>query len=61
MKRVDLVKKLENMGCTMVRHGGKHDWFQNPTTEVSQPVPRHAEIKEHLAHHIIRKMSEHGY
>jgi mRNA interferase HicA len=39
-----------------VRHGGKHDWYRNPTTGVSQPVPRHREIKEHLARHIIRML-----
>ncbi len=47
MKRRDLVKDLENMGCVFIRHGGKHDWYQNPKTKVSQPVPRHREIKDH--------------
>ena len=57
MKRVDLVQKLTAMGCVFIRHGGKHDWYQNPNTSVSQPVPRHREIKEHLARNIIRKLS----
>jgi mRNA interferase HicA len=52
MKRRNLVKDLENMGCVFIRHGGKHDWYQNPKTKVSQPVPRHREIKENLAKHI---------
>jgi mRNA interferase HicA len=39
-----------------VRHGGKHDWYRNPNTGVSQPVPRHREIKEHLAQRIIRML-----
>nr|WP_244945014.1 hypothetical protein [Nostoc sphaeroides] len=29
------------MGCIFVRHGGKHDWYQNPITKISQAVPRH--------------------
>jgi hypothetical protein len=29
----------------LVRHGAKHDWYQNPRTKISQPVPRHREIK----------------
>ena len=29
----------------------------NPTTKVSQPVPRHKEIKEGLAAHIIKMLS----
>ena len=57
MKRVDLVKTIEGFGCVLVRHGAKHDWYQNPTTGVSQPVPRHREIKERLAQRIIRLLS----
>jgi len=57
MKRVDLIKKLEEMGCEFVRHGGRHDWYRNPSTGVSQPVPRHREIGENLARRIIRMMS----
>ena len=33
---------------------------QYPTTGVSQPVPRHREIKEHLARHIIRMLCKKG-
>ncbi|OQY98090.1 MAG: addiction module toxin, HicA family [Candidatus Brocadia sp. UTAMX2] len=54
MKRRDLIKQIEKMGCVLIRHGGKHDWYQNPKTKVSQPVPRHNEIKEYLAKHIIK-------
>jgi predicted RNA binding protein YcfA (HicA-like mRNA interferase family) len=58
MKRRDLVKQLEEMGCVLVRHGGRHDWYTNPKTKKSQPVPRHAEIHEGLAKSIIRKLSQ---
>ncbi|MGH8489606.1 MAG: type II toxin-antitoxin system HicA family toxin [Gammaproteobacteria bacterium] len=58
MKRIDLIKKIENMGCMLIRHGGKHDWYQNPRTHISQPVPRHREIKEALAKHIIKMLSD---
>jgi mRNA interferase HicA len=56
MKRVDLIKTIEGFGCQLVRHGAKHDWYQNPTTQIAQPLPRHREIKEHLARHIIRML-----
>jgi mRNA interferase HicA len=56
MKHRDLVKKIEGVGCVLIRHGGKHDWYQNPATKVSQPVPRHREIKEHLANHILKML-----
>jgi hypothetical protein len=57
MKRVDLVRDLEKLGCILLRHGGKQDWYHNPRTGASQPVPRHREIKEHLARHILRKLA----
>ena len=56
MKRTDLVRKLEKEGCLLIRHGGRHDWYQNPQTGASQPIPRHREIREFLAKHILRKL-----
>ena len=61
MKRRDLVRKLEEMGCVLVRHGGSHDWYTNPVTKKSQPVPRHSEIHEQLARSIIRKLSKEAH
>ncbi|MEW6609737.1 MAG: type II toxin-antitoxin system HicA family toxin [bacterium] len=58
MKRKDLIHELGKMGCTFIRPGAKHDWYQNPRTKVSQPVPRHREIKEHLARHIIKMLRD---
>lgn len=57
MKRGDLIRAIEGFGCEFVRHGGKHDWYRNPTTGVAQPVPRHREIKDGLARRIIRMLS----
>ena len=56
MKRTDLVCKLEQSGRRLVRHGGKHDWRQNPRSGVAQPVPRHSEVNELLARHILKKL-----
>jgi mRNA interferase HicA len=58
MKRRVLLKELENMGCVFIRHGGKHDWYQNAKTKVSQPVPRHREINDNLAKHIKKMLKE---
>ena len=58
MKRIDLIKTIEGSGCVLVRHGGRHDWYRNPVTGVSQPVPRHREVKEPLARRIIRLLTE---
>jgi hypothetical protein len=51
-----LIKTIEAFGCVLVRHGAKHDWYRNSTTGVMQPVPRHREIKERLAGHIIKML-----
>jgi mRNA interferase HicA len=56
MKRLDLVRKIEELGCEFIRHGGKHDWYRNPKTGVSQAVPRHKEINEHLAKQIVKML-----
>ncbi|MCL6099862.1 MAG: type II toxin-antitoxin system HicA family toxin [Bacteroidetes bacterium] len=48
MKRKELIKEIEKNGCVLIRHGGKHDWYQNPQTRISQPIPRHNEIQEYL-------------
>lgn len=57
MKRKDLIKKLEYKGCVFLRHGANHDWYQNPFTGICQSVPRHGEINERLAKHILKIMS----
>jgi mRNA interferase HicA len=56
VKRTDLIRRLTESGCILIRHRGKHDWYRNPETGVSQPVPRHREIKDHLARQIISKL-----
>ena len=58
MKRKDLLRQLEEMGCIFIRHGGKHDWCQNPRTKVAQPVPRHNEINDNLAKQIIKMLKK---
>ena len=58
MKRRDLIRTLEKMGCVLIRHGAKHDWYHNPKTKISQPVPRHREINDHLARRIIKMLGD---
>ena len=56
MKRKDLIKKLVDAGCVLIRHGGRHDLYKNPATGKMQPIPKHNEIDEHLARHIISSL-----
>jgi mRNA interferase HicA len=56
MKRIDLIRIIETQGCIFIRHGGNHDWYQNPDSKISQPVPRHREIADSLVKHIIKML-----
>ena len=58
MKRRDLISQLEQAGCYLIRHGGKHDIFHNPKTGKTEPVPRHREINERLAKKIIKSLTQ---
>ena len=40
MKRVDLIRTIEEAGCVLVRHGKRHDWYRNTGTGISQSLPR---------------------
>ncbi len=57
MKRKDLIRIIEGFGCVLLRHGAKHDVYHNPTTGMTQPIPRHQEINEALAKKVIRDLS----
>ncbi len=58
MKRTQLIKMIERMGCEFIRHGGRHDWYQNPNTKMSQPVARHTDIPDSLEKHIIKMLRD---
>ena len=56
MKRNELEKMLRALGWMFLKHGGRHDVWTNGVDVES--VPRHREIREHLAKKILRKASE---
>ncbi len=56
MKRKTLIRKIASAGCVLVKHGASHDLYRNPATGRKQPVPRHNEIDEQLAKHIIKAL-----
>ncbi len=41
MKTSELIQKLKNIGCTIVRHGGNHDVWHSPKTGKDFTVWRH--------------------
>jgi len=52
VKRKEFIRILTLNGCVLVRHGSRHDVYQNPMNGAKQPVPRHTEIENILADHI---------
>ncbi len=57
MKRRDLIRHLETNGCSLQREGASHSIYTNPATGRKEAVPRHNEIKRHLARSICRNLS----
>jgi mRNA interferase HicA len=56
MKRVDLVRHLEQFGCTLLREGGRHSVFVNRARNKTSTVPRHREVNDFLAKKICRDL-----
>ena len=57
MKRRALLAHLQNQGCVSVREGGSHSIWSNPQTGRKEAIPRHSDIKKHLARSICRHLS----
>jgi len=56
MKRVDLIRHLEQHGCTFHREGSKHTVYVNRAKRKTSTVPRHREINEYLSRKICRDL-----
>jgi len=52
MKRVDLIRHLEQHGCEFLREGGEHTVNVNRTARRSSSIPRHREVNDFLARKI---------
>ena len=57
MKRRELLAHLQQHGCLLLREGASHSIWRNPTTGRKEAVPRHQEVKRHLARSICRNLS----
>jgi len=58
MKREKLLEKVKETGAVFVRHGKKHDIYENPRTHEYAPIPRHPDINEYTAKDILKKLSK---
>ncbi len=55
MKRNDLIRLLAVKGCSLYRHGGRHDIFVSLDGKKA-PIPRHAEIQDTLVKMIMKQL-----
>jgi hypothetical protein len=58
MKREKLLDKAAECGAVFVRHGSKHDIYENPRTHEYTQIPRHPDINEYTAKDIMKKLSK---
>jgi mRNA interferase HicA len=56
VKRIDLIRHLEQQGCVLFREGGNHSVFINPATRKTSTVPRHRDINDFLARKICKDL-----
>jgi len=56
LKRKDFIRYLVKHGCFLVRHGKKHDVYQNPFNGKKATIPRHTELKDSLCELIKTQM-----
>lgn len=56
MKRQELVRHLESQGCSLLREGGKHSVYFNPSNNQTSAVPRHREVNDFLVRKICRDL-----
>jgi predicted RNA binding protein YcfA (HicA-like mRNA interferase family) len=57
VKRQKLLKEILKRGAVFVRHGARHDIYENPRTNTSTQIPRHADVNELVAKAIIKFFS----
>ena len=57
MKRNLLLKEIRKRGAIFVRHGKKHDIYENPKTGIIEQILRHSDVEENLARNIIKHFS----
>ena len=58
MKREKVLEKAKEYNAQFVRHGKKHDIYENPRTHEYTQIPRHPDINEYTAKDILKKLSK---
>jgi mRNA interferase HicA len=56
VKRHEVIKHLKEQGCELIREGGNHSWWLNPSQNKRSAVPRHNELKDNLVRKICKDL-----
>ena len=56
MKRLDLIRHLERLGCQLLREGGSHSVYVSRVAGKATTVPRHREINDFPARKICKDL-----
>ena len=56
MKRRELLRHLQQHGCTLLREGGNDSWWINPEKKRRSAIPRHSEIDDYLERKICKDL-----
>jgi mRNA interferase HicA len=56
MKRIDLIRHLQEHGASLLREGANHSIFVNRKAGKASTVPRHREINQFLAAKICKDL-----
>ena len=54
MKRRDLLRHLEKLGCEFLRESGNHTIYVNRRAQKSSAIPRHREIIDFVREKFVR-------
>jgi len=56
MKRLQLIRFIQEHGCVLDREGNNHSVFRNPSNGRRSTVARHSEIKDIMANIICNQL-----
>ncbi len=56
MRRRFLIRRIEKMGCELLREGGNHSIYVNRRQKKVTTIPRHNEIDDNLAKRIFKDL-----
>ena len=58
VKRRELIQKIEQESAVLIRHGGKHDWYQNP--QLNGDFDRREKARAGAGNHRTRRAGAHA-